>query len=87
MCVLSLVHSVFEAQRIVDKYAYDITDNFPTQLISLRSCLRSAIAKCTTVKDLAHLLLNENAALSASLPNVCMCCDTFSNNTSYSCNS
>ena len=71
MCMLSLVHGVLETQRTVDKYASDITDNFPTQLISQRSCLWNVIAKCTTVKDLAHLLLIENAALSASFPNVC----------------
>lgn len=59
------------AQRIVNKYNEDISDNFPTQLISMRSCLKSSITKLTTVKELVNLLIVENFALSACFPDVC----------------
>jgi len=39
------------ARRIIDKYNKDINDSFPTQLISMRSCLKSSITKLTTVKE------------------------------------
>lgn len=59
------------AQRIVNKYNEDISDSFPMQLISMRSCLKSSITKLTTVKKLANLLIVENFALAASFPDVC----------------
>ena len=64
--MLLLVHGVFETQRLIGKYAFDITDNSQSQMISLQSCLSSVIAKFTTIKDLAHVLLIVNAALTAS---------------------
>lgn len=71
-CILLSDDQLYErAQRIVNKYNEDISDSFPTQLISMRSCLKSSITKLTTVKELANLLIVENFALSASFPDVC----------------
>ncbi|CAH0556719.1 unnamed protein product [Brassicogethes aeneus] len=60
-----------EAVKLEDTYAEDIGDRFPEQLISLRSCLKKRIEKLSSVKQLADLLIVENAALSTSFQEVC----------------
>jgi len=60
-----------EAVVLSDTYAKDISDKFPEQLVSLRSCLKKQIEKLSSVKQLANLLIIENAALSSSFQEVC----------------
>lgn len=61
----------YKAQKLAEQYADDISDKFPEQLITLRSCLKSKIERLTSVKQFAKLLLIENATLSTSFPDVC----------------
>lgn len=60
-----------EAVKLADTYAEDISDKFPEQLLSLRSCLKTQIEKLNSVKQLADLLIIENVALSTSFQEVC----------------
>lgn len=60
-----------EAVIFADTYAEDIGDKFPEQLLCLRSCLKKQIEKLSSVKELANLLIIENAALSSSFQEVC----------------
>ncbi|XP_044133947.1 zinc finger MYM-type protein 1-like [Bufo gargarizans] len=52
-------------------YQDDISSDFAGQLVSFRSALQNEISELHTVKDLAHLLIIDNAALSSTLPDVC----------------
>lgn len=60
-----------EAVKLADTYAEDIGEKFPEQLLSLRSCLKNQIEELSSVKQLADLLIIENAALSTSFQEVC----------------
>ncbi|OCT96206.1 hypothetical protein XELAEV_18013881mg [Xenopus laevis] len=59
------------ATKLEQYYQEDVSPDFPRQLMSFRSTLRDEICKCCTVKDLAQLLIIDNAALSSTLPDVC----------------
>ncbi|XP_077113619.1 zinc finger MYM-type protein 1-like [Ranitomeya variabilis] len=59
------------AVRFQQYYEEDISCDFPGQLLGFRATLQNEIVKSPTVKDLAHLLIIDNAALSSTLPDVC----------------
>lgn len=59
------------ASNLQQKYEKDLSSTFAGQLLSFRSALKEDIQKLSSVKDLAHLLLVENSALSSNLPDVC----------------
>uniref|UniRef100_A0A8C5QMR9 Zinc finger MYM-type protein 1 n=2 Tax=Leptobrachium leishanense TaxID=445787 RepID=A0A8C5QMR9_9ANUR len=63
---------ISEATKLQELYNEDISADFPGQLLSFRSALQEEVRSCSTVKDLAHLLLVENSALSSTVPDVCV---------------
>uniref|UniRef100_A0A8C5Q7S8 HAT C-terminal dimerisation domain-containing protein n=1 Tax=Leptobrachium leishanense TaxID=445787 RepID=A0A8C5Q7S8_9ANUR len=63
---------ISEATRLQELYNDNISADFPGQLLSFRSTLQEEVRSCSTVKDLAHLLLVENRALSSTVPYVCV---------------
>ena len=47
------------AQHLADHYSRDLSSSFPDQLLAIRTCFKSEIAKEPTVKDLAKMLIVE----------------------------
>ncbi|KAM4026863.1 zinc finger MYM-type protein 1-like [Anomaloglossus baeobatrachus] len=73
-CVLATKSDDYLFQEAVKFHQYyqdDISTDFPGQLLSFRSTLQDGITKSPTIKDLAHLLIVDNAVLSSTLPDVC----------------
>jgi len=59
------------ADEFVKRFHSDISPSFSSEILSVRSALRKDIENVKTIKDLAHLLVVSNSALSASFPEVC----------------
>ncbi|XP_044134789.1 zinc finger MYM-type protein 1-like [Bufo gargarizans] len=60
------------ASQLQECYPEDMSPAFPEQLLSFRSTFQEEIRRCSTVKDLSHLLIVENCALSSNLQDVCI---------------
>jgi len=72
-CVLSSVPEhdiVSQATALQKEYSCDLSDAFPVELVTLASSFKSEIAQLSSVKDLAHLLIVENAALTSTVTEV-----------------
>jgi len=61
---------VEQATALQKAYSCDLSEAFPVQLVTLASSLKSEIAKLSSVKDLAHLLIVENVAMTSSFMDV-----------------
>ena len=61
---------VSQATALQKEYSCDLSDAFPVQLVTLASSFKSEIAQLSSVKDLAHLLIVDNAALTSTFTEV-----------------
>ena len=61
---------VSQATALQKDYSSDLSEAFPVQLVTLASSLKSEIAKLSSVKDLAHLLIVDHAAMTSTFTDV-----------------
>ena len=61
---------VSQATALQKDYSSDLSEAFPVQLVTLASSLKSEIAKLSSVKDLAHLLIVDHAAMTSAFTDV-----------------
>ena len=61
---------VSQATALQKEYSCDLSDAFPVQLVTLASSFKSEIAQLSSVKDLARLLIVDNAALTSTFTEV-----------------
>ncbi len=58
------------ATGLQKEYSCDLSEAFPIQLVTLASSFKSEIAQLSSVKDLAHLLIVDHAALTSTFTEV-----------------
>ena len=58
---------VAQATALQKDYSTDLSEAFPVQLVTFASSLQSEIAKLSSVKDLAHLLIVDYAAMTSAV--------------------
>ena len=59
-----------QATALQKDYSCDPNEAFPVQLAILASSLKSEIARLSSVKDLAHLLIVDNFAMTSAFTDV-----------------
>jgi hypothetical protein len=58
------------ATSLQKDYSSDLSEAFPLQLVTFASSLKSEIGKLSSVKDLAHLLIVDYAAMTSAFTDV-----------------
>ena len=59
-----------QATSLQKDYSCDLSEAFPLQLVTFASSLKSEIGKLSSVKDLAHLLIVDYAAMTSAFTDV-----------------
>ena len=63
-----------KAEQFSERFSEDISPLFPAQLLSVRASFQDMFTVMKDIKELAHLLVIDNASLASSYPDVCTAC-------------
>lgn len=61
---------LLKATSLQKEYSSDLSESFPVQLVTFAASLKSEIRKLSSVKDLAHLLIVDYAAMTSAFTDV-----------------
>ncbi len=61
---------VLQAAALQKQYSSDLSEAFPVQLVTFASSFKAEIAQLSSVKDLAHLLIVDNAAMTPTFTEI-----------------
>ena len=61
----------FETRKFSNKFSYNVSPLFPSQMLTIKMLFREKIAYLKSAKEMASFLIVENASLATTYPDVC----------------